>query len=145
MKTTIKKLFGAGLATLIVSASASIVPNVAHADSCWNHNGSTMRLKATGNRRTFIYERPRSVLRAAGVRRGTVLFTGVKRGDWYSGTARRFSKFCPGSPLVYSVEGPVSSNQLRVRVSGSRPVHKRCQPTGRNAHDDLVFTYIRQC
>ncbi|MEM9332307.1 MAG: hypothetical protein AAGA53_13345 [Pseudomonadota bacterium] len=118
---------------------------VAKADSCWDHNGSLMRLKASGNQRWLYYENPRQVLKNAGVRRGTLLFDGQKNGNWYSGTARRFSKFCPGNPLEYYVEGPVRSDQLQVTVRGTRDVHNRCQPTGQIASDVLVFTYVRDC
>lgn len=117
----------------------------ANADSCWNHNGSLMRLKASGNQRWMYYENPRQVLRNAGVKRGTLLFNGRKSGDWYSGTARRFSKHCPGNPLEYFVEGPVRSDQLQVTVRGTREVYKQCQPTGNIASDVLVFTYVRNC
>ena len=128
--------FGVGLTGSISSANAA---------SCWDHNGSLMRLEASGNQRWIYYERPRSVLRKAGVRKGTLLFNGVKNGNWYSGTARRFSKYCPGNPLTYSVEGPVASNQLRITVEGNREVARRCVGTGRMAWDTLVFTYSHKC
>ena len=131
-----------GAVTLPVTLASTGVSN---ADSCWNHNGSLMRLKASGNQRWFYYEKPREVLRKAGVRRGTLLFNGRKNGNWYSGTARRFSKFCPGSPLEYYVEGPVRGDQLQVTVSGTRDVYKQCQYTGNVASDTLVFTYVRDC
>ena len=74
------------LSAMVVLAADAIVFNTkAAADSCWNHNGSVMRLKASGNQRWFYYEKPRTVLRAAGVRRGTLLFSGRKNGNWYSG------------------------------------------------------------
>lgn len=134
------------LSAMVVLAADAIVFNTkAAADSCWNHNGSVMRLKASGNQRWFYYEKPRTVLRAAGVRRGTLLFSGRKNGNWYSGMARRFSKYCPGSPLEYYVEGPVASNQLKVTVRGTRDVFRRCQNTGNVASDTLVFTFIRRC
>jgi len=117
----------------------------AEAASCWDHNGSLMRLEAQGNRRWFYYEAPRPVLRNAGVRRGTLLFDGVKDGNWYSGTARVYSKYCPGAPLEYFVEGPVRSDQLGVTVRGTRQVYSQCQPTGRTKSDKLVFTYVRKC
>jgi hypothetical protein len=129
--------------TLILALSLAIVsPAVAVADSCWNHNGSTMRLLAKGNNRAFIYESPRPGI---AVSRGTLLFDGVKSGNWYSGTARVFSKFCPGTPLEYFVEGPVRSDQLQVTVRGTREVYERCQPTGRYTTDTLVFTWLRNC
>ena len=91
------------LKTLIFSLVALTAwPVVAHADSCWNHNGSLMRLKANGNARAFYYENPRSVLANAGVVRGTLLFDGAKNGNRYDGTARRFSTRCPSvaKPLI---------------------------------------------
>lgn len=132
------------VATLALAGSAAFSTN-ANADSCWNHNGSVMRLVAQGNRRWFYYEEPKRVLRNAGVRRGTLLFNGQKQGNYYIGTARRFSKFCPGDPLTYHVEGPVRRDQLKVTVEGHRPVANRCVDTGRNAYDRLVFTYMYKC
>lgn len=117
----------------------------AFADSCWIHNGSLMRLQAQGNERWLSYEQPRPKLRAAGVIQGTLLFNGTKTGNWYSGTARVFSKHCPGVPLEYHVSGPVRGDQLQVTVRGTRPVHRSCRPTGRVKTDTLVFTYSHQC
>ncbi len=142
MKQTILQILLS--ATLVIGVTVTNT-TFANADSCWNHNGSLMRLKASGNKRWMYYENPRQVLRNAGVRRGTLLFNGVKRGNWYEGTARRFSKFCPGNPLEYFVEGPVRSDQLKVTVRGTREVHKQCQATGRIASDELIFTYVRDC
>ena len=141
MRTVMKALLAVGLAALGVSAGASL----GYADSCWDHNGSLMRLKAQGNQRWFYYEQPRPALAASGVRPGTLLFSGQKSGDWYSGTARVFSRFCPGNPLEYYVEGPVAPNQLRVTVQGTRDVHRQCQPTGRVTTDTLVFTWRFDC
>ena len=117
----------------------------AKADSCWDHNGSVMRLVAQGNRRWFYYEEPKSSFHRSGVREGTLLFNGRKNGDFYSGTARRFSRFCPGQPLEYHVEGPVRRDQLKVTVEGNRNVYKQCRDTGRDAWDRLVFTYLYKC
>lgn len=133
------------LAASVILTGVAITPSVAKADSCWNHNGSLMRLKASGNQRWMYYENPRQVLRNAGVRRGTLFFNGFKKGNWYSGTARRFSKYCPGTPLEYYVEGPVRKDQLQVTVRGTREVYKQCRPTGNIASDTLVFTYVRNC
>ncbi len=112
------------------------------ADSCWNHNGSVMRLKASGNQRWFSYETPKASMRHL-VSRGTLLFNGVKSGNWYSGTARVFSNGC--APLEYSVEGPVASNQLKVTMTGEREVYSHCQDMGRTTTDTLVFTWIGDC
>lgn len=122
---------------------SSILP--AFADSCWDHNGSVMRLKAQGDQRWFYYETPRQALWASGVRQGTLLFDGWKDGNSYGGNARRFSKYCPNDPLVYSVDGPVRSDQLQVTLRGRREVQRQCVPTGKWANDVLVFTYLYNC
>ncbi|MBZ0162668.1 MAG: hypothetical protein K8H74_08140 [Notoacmeibacter sp.] len=130
---------------VMAAMMGGLVPGAARADSCWNHNGSLMRLKASGNHRWFYYEHPKAQQRNSGVVRGTLLFDGRKDGNWYSGTARVFSKYCPGSPLEYFVEGPVRADQLQVTMTGTREVYNRCQPTGRYATDTLVFTYMHDC
>jgi hypothetical protein len=122
---------------------ASFLATQAAADSCWNHNGSLMRLTDQGNNRWFYYENPRQGMRNVGVQPGTLLFNGTTNGSWYSGTARVFSSAC--APLEYWVEGPVLQNPLRVRVSGDRPIHRNCQPTGQWTHDVLEFTYMYRC
>lgn len=132
-----------GFSGLFFAMPAAVT--TAMADSCWNHNGSIMRLQAQGNQRWLSYEVPRNVLRNAGVQRGTLLFNGYKNGNWYSGTARVFSKYCPGTPLEYYVEGPVRGDQLQVTVRGSREVYSQCRPTGRYTNDVLVFTYSHDC
>ena len=130
---------------ILALAVAALLPASASADSCWDHNGSVMRLVANGNQRAFYYEVPRPVLAGGGVRQGTLLFNGVKSGDWYSGTSRVFSKFCPGNPAEYAVEGPVDPSQTRVTLRGTRQVFSQCRGTGRQTTDVLVFTYIGQC
>ncbi|SMX47413.1 hypothetical protein MAA8898_03652 [Maliponia aquimaris] len=125
---------------------AGLMASQAAADSCWDHNGSIMRLTDQGNNRWFWYETtPHRWQAQAGVYPGTLLFNGAKNGEWYSGTARVFSTSCPGSPLEYYVEGPVLQNPLRVQVSGRREVYEYCQPTGRWTSDTLVFTYRYNC
>lgn len=138
-------LLSAAAISAIAFSSMLTVTTAVQADSCWNHNGSVMRLVARGNQRSFYYEDPKPVLRRAGVRTGTLLFNGRKQGNYYSGTARRFSKYCPGEPLEYHVEGPVRRDQLQVTVEGSREVQNRCRSTGRRAWDTLVFTYLYRC
>ena len=130
---------GIGAGALTLSATT------ASADSCWDHNGSVVRLKASGKNRSISYEVPRDVLRRAGVKRGTLLFDGRKEGNTYSGTARRYSRYCPGQPLSYQVSGTVAPNKTRLTVYGEREVHKRCVGTGRFKRDRLVFTYSHQC
>ena len=141
MKQSARKYATAALGMAVFISFSSTV----FADSCWNHNGSVMRLQAQGNQRWFSYEEPRPVLRNAGVRRGTLLFNGRKSGNWYSGTARRFSKYCPGDPVKYFVEGPVRSDQLKVTLNGRREISRQCVPTGQWANDTLVCTYMYGC
>ncbi|WP_350334449.1 hypothetical protein [Coralliovum pocilloporae] len=139
-------MFRSGLlAAFVLVLAFGFGQGSAQADSCWNHNGSLMRLVAQGNQRWMYYENPKAVLRRAGVRRGTLLFNGYKNGNYYVGTARRFSKYCPGTPLEYQVEGPVRSDQLQVTVYGTYQVYRQCRATGRYRDDRLVFTYVRQC
>ena len=101
-----------------------------------------MRLKANGQNRWFYYEHPRPGL---SVGPGTLLFNGRNQGGYYSGNARVFSRFNPGNPLQYHVEGPVSNNQTRVTMRGTREVWRGGQPTGQYKTDTLVFTYQYQC
>ncbi len=131
--------FVSGCLAGLLAASSAV------ADSCWDHNGSVMRLTDAGAARTFLYEQPRQSLWGTGIQPGVWLFSGTKSGDWYSGTARVFSSACPGNPLEYWVEGPVLQNPLRVQVTGRREVHQNCQPTGRWTEDVLVFTYMYNC
>lgn len=133
------------LRSTILAAAIVAAPAPALADSCWTHNGSLMRLEAEGPARLFSYEKPKAGLAAAGIRKHTLLFDGEKSGNRYSGTARVFSKSCPGSPLEYHVEGPVNSSQTRVELTGEREVYENCQPTGRRTVDTLVFRYSHQC
>ncbi len=128
----------AGLALALLAAPAA-------ADSCWLHNGSLMRLKAQGAERYFYYEQPREGLWGAGVQRGTLLFNGTNNGGRYSGLARVFSSSCPGNPLEYWVEGPVSANQTQIRMTGTRETSENCANTGNVVMDELVFTYSHQC
>lgn len=126
---------------LIGLALAAMTATAATAASYWDHNGSLMRLEADGERRVFVYEEPRAVLRRAGVSVGTVLFDGRNIGDYYVGRARRFSKYCD-APLVYDVEGPVIDGGAKIVMRGVREVYAAgCRPTGRMVEDELVFTY----
>ena len=117
----------------------------AYADSCWTHNGSMMRLEDSGANRWMSYENPKASLLASGIQRGTLLFNGKKNGDWYSGLSRVFSKYCPGNPLEYYVEGPVLQNPLRITMTGTRDAMRQCQATGDVKTDHLVFTYSHKC
>ncbi len=132
-------------ALLIASLAAA---TGAHADSCWDHNGSTMRLVANGTQRFMSYEStPHAWQARAGVVPGTLLFEGRNTGDYYRGTARVFSRFCPGTPLTYAVEGPVTrpSGQIVITLRGNRDANSKCKNTGRIVRDTLVFRYLGNC
>ena len=145
MSRSPRRLAALATALAVGLTGAALGTTSARADSCWNHNGSLMRLKASGNARRFLYEAPKAQLRRAGVTRGTLLFEGRKNGNSYQGTARRFSRFCPGNPLVYSVGGPVRADQLQVTLIGTYDHHERCEYTGETRSDRLVFTYSHDC
>lgn len=116
--------------------------SIARADSLWDHNGSIVRLVADGSHRTFLYEVPREGLQRAGVSKGTILFEGVRDGQRYKGTARRFSRNC-AEPLQYSVSGAVET-ETRIVLRGQREVFdSACHATGEVRNDTLVFTYLR--
>ena len=140
---TINKALVFGLMAATVAISTA--PTKAYADSCWHHNGSIMRLEASGNQRWFRYEEPREVLQRAGVMPGTLLFDGKNRNGRFTGYSRVFSKYCIGHPTEYAVRGWVKQNPLRVVIQGTREVYNRCVPTGRKTTDQLVFTYAYKC
>lgn len=132
------------MAAVAAVASVATVGGAWAQSSCWNHNGSIMRFTERGSNFTISYERPRQVLRNAGVRRGTVLVNGYSGPGGMSGTARRFSKFCPGTPLEYDVSGYFEGDYT-IYLSGSRQVFSRCRPTGKTAYDELYFEYVGRC
>ena len=128
--------FSAALTVCLSLASHAL------ADSLWDHNGSVMRLVHDGDQRRIFYEDPRSILRGAGVQEGTLLFDGYRSGNKYSGTARRFSKYCT-SPLPYNVSGSVVGEK-KIVLRGRREVYDEgCRRTGRFTQDSLVFTFLR--
>lgn len=85
----------------------------------WEHNGSIVRLLAEGDKRRFLYEQPRASLKSIDVSKGTLLFSGRRVGNQYTGTAYVFQLGC--SPAAYSVSGPVISEE-EVVLSGNAPV-----------------------
>jgi hypothetical protein len=135
---TTKLMLKAALSTLLLCIATG---DSAFADSLWDHNGSVMRLVADGDQRQLLYERPRQILRGAGVQQGTVLFDGYRVGNKYKGTAKRFSKNC-SAPLPYEVSGTVVT-ETKVVLKGRREVYDdNCRPTGRFKTDTLVFKYL---
>lgn len=107
--------------------------------SVWLHNGSTMRLEASGAGRSFYYVAPRSGIMKAGAKPGTLLFRGERNGDEYTGTAYIFSAGCPPQP--YAVAGQVSGDDRRIVMTGKAPrIGAGCVVTGYR-DDTLVFTF----
>ncbi|MEM6762965.1 MAG: hypothetical protein AAF615_08810 [Pseudomonadota bacterium] len=125
-------------------AAASVTTVALAQDGCFDHNGSVMRIVDRAGSFSISYERPRGVLRRAGVRRGTVLAEGRSMPGGLSGVARRFSRHCVGQPLEYDVTGHYEGDYTIV-LTGTRQVYNRCRPTGRTAFDELIFDYIGPC
>lgn len=109
--------------------------------SIWDHNGSTVRLTAQGQRRQFAYQRPRAGMRKRGARSGDVIFEGVRDGDIYSGTAYIYTKRC--GKVGYDVLGTVQKGQTEIVMRGNAPRFNRsCQQIG-SRPDKLVFSLNR--
>lgn len=131
---------------LAPAALMLVVLNVATAgaDSIWNHNGSEMRLRADGDRRTIVYERPRTLIARQGVARGTVLFEGTISGPAgeYSGTAYVFSARC--GKQAYAVTGELQNDGRRIYLSGEAPRRdtSTCAVQG-SREDALAFDFVR--
>ncbi len=125
-------------ARLLAFAVALFAALPALADSYWTHNGSLMRLAASGNARYFYYAAPRPGIANEGVRPGTLLFDGWRDGGRYAGTARVFSASCGAS--AFHIEGWVAS-ETHVILEGWRPVFRNCIATGEQVWERLDFTY----
>jgi hypothetical protein len=108
--------------------------------SLWSHNGSSIVLVADGPGRRFYYDNPRTGMLSLGVRNGTLLFEGVRRGDSYQGTAYVFSSGC--QPMAFPVTGTVLPGDKEVVLSGNAPKRQKCQVVGRN-EATLRFTFIK--
>jgi len=141
MKLTIRTaLFALSALTMALAPQAASAQAAGPGCGIYDHNGSTMAVRRSGSQITIHYVRPRDVLARAGVRNGTLLFDGrVNSGLLISGTARVFSRHCPGSPLLYGVEGWTNEINQNIELRGVREVHSRCQPTGRRTQDVLRF------
>lgn len=131
--------------TGLAAALALAATSASAADGCYDHNGSIMRYQITGNGFVVTYERPRSVLREAGVRPGTLLIDGSFRAHAVTATARRFSTYCPGEPLTYTVGGWFEGENPDFELEGRYPIHDRCRPTGETRPEVLQFRYVGEC
>ena len=131
--------FAQSVKTPETSAAAPAATQVSQ-QSRWEQNGSIVHLSANGATRQFYYDAPRGELIATGVKSGTLLFDGNKKGSSYSGTAYAFTNLC--QPKGYSVNGSISEDEKQVTLRGKAPeLNAGCKVTGyRDAV--LVFTYI---
>jgi hypothetical protein len=114
-------------------------PNPEFNNNVWTHNGSTVRLYASGVRRTFYYEAPRSGLP---VEAGQLLFYGSREGDTFFGKAYRFSSKC--GEVSYEVTGKVHPSQTAINLSGNAPKRdEQCNVIGTFV-DSLKFELLHQ-
>lgn len=129
--------------TILAAATVIAIPAQAFAWSgdCfttyYNHNGSEMRLERCSEDVRILYENPRSAMRRAGARRGTVLFEGrlrrIDRGEFIEGDARTFRTGCGAARFF--VRGGISRRGQRDPVPftlrGAAPVRDaQCRKTG---------------
>jgi hypothetical protein len=129
--------FRQGFTCVIAVAFAALLSATAsHAASLWDHNGSTVSLEASGAARKFYYDTPRPGLPVA---QGTLLFSGRKEGDRYSGMAYLFSAKC--GARGYLVSGPVAADQRSITMHGKAPRFDSNCGVIDYRDDVLVFTY----
>lgn len=110
------------------------------APSLWGHNGSVMRLAGRGATRQFFYEVPRAGLKAEGAAQGTLLFTGIRQGATYNGTAFIFHSGC--APAPYEVSGRVDDDDRGVTLFGSAPVLDKAGNVVSTRPDILTFSFL---
>ena len=76
--------------------------------------------------------------RARRVRKGDVLFEGVRDGEIYSGTAYIFTRRC--GKVGYDVLGTVRNNETQIVMRGNAPrFNASCKKVG-SRPDKLVFS-----
>jgi hypothetical protein len=118
---------------------ASVLSATAAGASVWDHNGSVVGLQASGDKRNFYYLVPRADLP---VKMGTLLFSGVRQGNRYSGTAHVFSRKC-GS-VGYEVSGVVAADNETITMHGKAPRRDgNCNIIGYK-DEVLIFTLQRE-
>ena len=127
---------GRKLTLCIVAILPATSIALAQSTSFWNHNGSTVKLEASGNARRFYYVEPRTGLAA---KPGDLLFEGQRNGSRYIGTAYLFSEIC--GPIGYAVDGVVGNNDRMVTLTGTAPRRNaQCQVMA-YFQDQLVFSF----
>jgi hypothetical protein len=125
----------------VADASQAPQPGAA-VSTLWTHNGSVMRLVASGASRSFVYEVPRRGLVEVGVKPGDVVLEGRREGQTYTGTAFIFTQAC--GRVGYPVSGQVLEGERRVVVTGEAPLMgPGCTPRAYR-HDRLQFDLVRR-
>jgi len=108
--------------------------------SLWHHNGSTLHLVASGQKREFYYEEPRAGMVQAGARKGSLLFSGVAKANRYIGTA--FIYHPQSGTFSYQVSGAILDNYRRVILRGQAPrIGRDCKVIG-HFSDTLEFVLL---
>jgi hypothetical protein len=94
----------------------------------YTHNGSDVTLEAKGHSMRIYYDKPKSSLFSAGIRRNTVLFEGTIFGHDVKGTAYLFSARC--GPAPYQVQGRFDGDNLTLVVADPIRDPLTCAVTG---------------
>jgi hypothetical protein len=117
--------------------AAPIAPVHAANGSIWDHNGSKMTLEEDGEKRKLVYTEPREGLDKAGIKPGTVLFTGERKKDGrIAGFAKIFKGNC--NPIDYFVEGTLNEANGEIVLQGQAPVYsgQGCEVSGYSDSSD---------
>lgn len=112
----------------------------ASAGSYWKHDGSIMRLQATGIGRKFLFYKPSDAALETGAKPGSLRFEGQISGKVYTGIAFLYSRKC--GRLAFPVSGEIQNNEGQVTLSGKAPqVDGDCRAIGK-IDDTLVFVFM---
>ena len=112
--------------------------------TCWNHNGSTMKLLAEGTTRRILYMDVREGMREY-ANPGDLVFQGRQVADQWSGVAYVFTRGQRCGRLGYNVTGRSQGPNTFV-LNGLAPTGAaaNCAPIGKK-DDTLVFTRLGRC
>lgn len=112
--------------------------------TCWNHNGSKMKLLSDGTRREILYLEVRDGMREY-ANPGDVVFQGQQVGDQWSGVAYVFTRGQRCGKLRYNVTGR-SQGSSNFVLNGVAPAGAgaNCEPIGRR-DDTLLFACVGNC
>ena len=119
-------------------------PPAMEAVTCWDHNGSKMKLLANGTNRRMAYLEVREGMREY-VNPGELVFDGSQVGDQWSGVAYVFIRGHRCAKMGYAVAGRSQGAGAFV-LKGRAPLgaSANCDPSG-SRDDTLVFTRLSSC